>query len=254
MSRIEMTICVPSVSIALTRALEMMMADSSSMVCSAIQPPRPSFSSMWIETKWAGRRRKRTIKELISNELFYHNIKFIVDLLNIRLTPYWARWRLKTLALRSFALPFVQAQIKEIIKAPRRWPLWVESTGDQWIPLTKGHLCRKCFHLMTSTWNLKYNDSNCLQNINADYKWVIEMPFFKSISFNIFLQITINALMINIWRHLNQRTYLLQKIHSKNVSAKFRPAYSALQMLISPLNADLSNHGSSFPITGPLCG
>ena len=23
-------------------------------------------------------------------------------------------------------------------KAPRHWPLWGESTGDQWIPLTKG--------------------------------------------------------------------------------------------------------------------
>ena len=28
----------------------------------------------------------------------------------------------------------VQAQIKENTKAPRHWPLWGESTGDQWIP------------------------------------------------------------------------------------------------------------------------
>ena len=27
---------------------------------------------------------------------------------------------------------------KENIKAPRYWPLWGESTGDRWIPLTKG--------------------------------------------------------------------------------------------------------------------
>ena len=32
----------------------------------------------------------------------------------------------------------VQVQIKENIKAPRYWPLWGESTGDRWIPLTKG--------------------------------------------------------------------------------------------------------------------
>ena len=34
----------------------------------------------------------------------------------------------------------VQAQIKENIKAkvPRHWHLWGESTGDRWIPLTKG--------------------------------------------------------------------------------------------------------------------
>ena len=33
---------------------------------------------------------------------------------------------------------FVQTQIKENIKAPRHLPLWGESTGDWWIPLTKG--------------------------------------------------------------------------------------------------------------------
>ena len=30
-----------------------------------------------------------------------------------------------------FVQPFVQAQIKENIKAPRHWPLWWESTGDK---------------------------------------------------------------------------------------------------------------------------
>ena len=27
---------------------------------------------------------------------------------------------------------------KKHIKAPCHWPLWAESTDDQWIPLTKG--------------------------------------------------------------------------------------------------------------------
>ena len=40
---------------------------------------------------------------------------------------------------------FVQMQIKENIKAPRQWPLWRESTGDQWIPLTKSPLTWKMF-------------------------------------------------------------------------------------------------------------
>ena len=31
----------------------------------------------------------------------------------------------------------VEAQIKENIKALRHWPLWGESTGDEWITLTK---------------------------------------------------------------------------------------------------------------------
>ena len=34
--------------------------------------------------------------------------------------------------------PFAQTQIKENIKAPCHWPLGGESTGDRWIPLTKG--------------------------------------------------------------------------------------------------------------------
>ena len=45
--------------------------------------------------------------------------------------------RLKSTASRVFAQPFIQAQIKENIKAPRHWPLRVEFTGDWWIPHIK---------------------------------------------------------------------------------------------------------------------
>ena len=37
-----------------------------------------------------------------------------------------------------FTQPFVQAPIKENIKAPHHWPLWGELSGDWWIPRTKG--------------------------------------------------------------------------------------------------------------------
>ena len=40
--------------------------------------------------------------------------------------------------LGLFTQPFVQAEIKETIKALRHWPLWGEFHGDRWIPLTKG--------------------------------------------------------------------------------------------------------------------
>ena len=53
-------------------------------------------------------------------------------------------------ASRFFTQPFVQAQIKNNIKAPPHWPLWGEYTGGRWNPLTKGQQRRKCFHLMTS--------------------------------------------------------------------------------------------------------
>ena len=46
--------------------------------------------------------------------------------------------RLKSSAPRLFTQPFIRAQIKENIKAPRHWPLWGEFTGDRWIPRTNG--------------------------------------------------------------------------------------------------------------------
>ena len=42
----------------------------------------------------------------------------------ITVTSKWARWRLKSTASRLFTQPYIQAQIKENIKAPRHWPLW----------------------------------------------------------------------------------------------------------------------------------
>ena len=63
---------------------------------------------------------------------------------------------------RFFAQAFVQAHIKENIKALRHWPLWGESTGDRWIPLTKASKAEMfpfddviinmdCIHVLTST-------------------------------------------------------------------------------------------------------
>ena len=55
--------------------------------------------------------------------------------------------------ITSLTPAFIQAQIKETIKALRQWLLWGEFTGDRWIPLTKGQWRGKCFHLMTSSWS-----------------------------------------------------------------------------------------------------
>ena len=49
----------------------------------------------------------------------------------IRVTSWWARWRLKLPASRLFTQSFIQTQIKENIKAPRHWPLRGEFTGDR---------------------------------------------------------------------------------------------------------------------------
>ena len=63
---------------------------------------------------------------------------------------------LDTAVSRLFTQQFIQAEIKENIKAPRHWPLWGEFTGDRWIPHTKGQWRGKCFHLMTSSCELEY--------------------------------------------------------------------------------------------------
>ena len=52
----------------------------------------------------------------------------------ITVMSQWARWRLKSPASRLFAQSFVQAQIKENIKASRCWALWRASSGDRWFP------------------------------------------------------------------------------------------------------------------------
>ena len=49
---------------------------------------------------------------------------------DITVTSKLARWRLKSPASRLFTQPFIQAQIKDNIKAPRHWPLWGEFPGE----------------------------------------------------------------------------------------------------------------------------
>ena len=67
-----------------------------------------------------------------------NNRSSVWNAIPITMTSQWARWRLRSPASRLFAQPFIQAQVKENIKAPRHWPLCAEFTGDQWIPRTKG--------------------------------------------------------------------------------------------------------------------
>ena len=80
---------------------------------------------------------------------------FTMDILTkhlaITMTSKWAQCRLKSPASRLFTQPFIQAQIKENIKAPRHWPLCGEFIGDRWIPRTKGQSRGKYFHFITSS-------------------------------------------------------------------------------------------------------
>ena len=80
----------------------------------------------------------------------------------IAVTSLWPWWRFKSPVSRLFTQPFVLAQIKENTKAPRDWSLWVEFTGDRWIPRTKVQWRRKWFHLMTSSWPSQSKLCNCV--------------------------------------------------------------------------------------------
>ena len=124
--------------------------------------------------------------------LFYL-ILYWYELYIITVTSSWARWRLKSPALRLFTQPFIQTQITENIKTPRHWHLCGEFTGDRWIPRTNGQQRGKCFHLMTSSCeNMSFSSSErvypCWVNVNhREYlvgwgscwivKWCLDPPW-----------------------------------------------------------------------------
>ena len=56
----------------------------------------------------------------------------------VTMTSQWVWWRLKSPASPLLTQPFIQAQIKENIKAPRHWPLCGEFTSGRWIPRQNG--------------------------------------------------------------------------------------------------------------------
>ena len=63
---------------------------------------------------------------------YYHAAHMHVTVPDISLQ--WRHNDVTSPASQLFAEPFIQAQIKENIKAPRHWPLWGEFTGDRCIP------------------------------------------------------------------------------------------------------------------------
>ena len=77
------------------------------------------------------------VRRPLNGDFNYSSYPYFIKFL-ITVSPYWARWRLKSSASPLFTQPFLQAHIKENIKAPRHWPLWAEFTDDRWIPRTKG--------------------------------------------------------------------------------------------------------------------
>ena len=71
------------------------------------------------------------------NVLYTNKHLFVSYIIRIK-SFHYSNVIMNAMASRLFAQPFVEVQIKETIKAPCHWPLWGESTGHLWIPLTKG--------------------------------------------------------------------------------------------------------------------
>ena len=65
--------------------------------------------------------------------------------MHITMTSLWTRWRLKSPASPVFTQPFIQAQIKENVKAPRHWPLRGEFNRWPVDSPHKGPIARKMF-------------------------------------------------------------------------------------------------------------
>ena len=78
------------------------------------------------------------------------------------MTSWWVRWRLKSPASRLFTQAFIQAQIKENIKALRHWPLCGEFTGAGEFPAQRASSVEN-----VSIWWRHHN--NC---ITIRYRWV----------------------------------------------------------------------------------
>ena len=92
----------------------------------------------------------------------------------ITMTSYWVRWRLKSPVSRLFAQPFVQAQIKENIKAPRHWPLWGNPplTGGNLVhisPIVLRHATCFIFFNEISKCNLYWNWNHITQIVVIDF-------------------------------------------------------------------------------------
>ena len=101
--------------------------------------------SAWIND-WVNNRQAGDLRRHCGHyDVNVMRIRVHVVVSTIIVTSLWERWRLKSPASLIFTQPFIQAQIKENIKALRQWPLWGEFTGDRWIPRTKGLLRGKKF-------------------------------------------------------------------------------------------------------------
>ena len=122
-----------------------------------------------------------------SNENWFHYSDVIMDTMAYQIT-----------SLAIVYSPFIQAQIKENIKAPRHLPLCGEFTGDRWFPRIKGQWRGKCFHLMTSSCCLVRLKS-LLTSIHSYYPTII---FTHTCTNSLYLTLNVQLMAIYQWHYV----------------------------------------------------
>ena len=115
---------------------------------------------------------------------------------DFNMIPPMARWRLKSPVSLLFIQTFVQAKIKKTIKAPRHWPLCGKIHQSPVNSPHKWPVTRKCFNLMTSSWD-EQSSAGVVQilTIAVEVRYM-ELGIRENIS--MIFKIMIGHLLINI--------------------------------------------------------
>ena len=85
---------------------------------------------------------------------------------------------------------------KRKIKAPPHWPFSGETTGDRWIPHTKGQWRWKYFHLMTSSWKYSTEEGGILMPSDNIKSYRIQSIFGLYYFINVWLKVKWNWLRL----------------------------------------------------------
>ena len=102
----------------------------------------------------------------------------------VTMTSWWVRLRLKSPAPRLFTQPFIQAQIKENIKAPCHWPLWGEFPTQRACNAAnvsiwwRHHIYLSHIHANTTAFHMRF-----AQNTSLPIAWAVKVILNDMVKF-----------------------------------------------------------------------
>ena len=112
-----------------------------------------------------------TEKQILNWSTFPWERRYLTKMHDVKISPM--AYQLP--ASRLFTQPFVQAQIKENIKAPRQWALWGEVTGHRWIPKTQraSNAENVSFWWRHHEWQILFSE---VHRLDGNYGWYMTTP------------------------------------------------------------------------------